>query len=173
MFFLIFTPRFESRNERNSKVKKDLRLSVVILCQFQISMLYLVSGFAKTGSEIWTSGVAIYYTTVNPDYSVPFLYNNVGSIPDWFFVFLTYSTILYQITFPIFIHLKMTKTAWLIVGALLHLSISLVLGLWFFGVFMIISHSIFYDKKQSKKILSFITNNMRRLSLLILRKGMQ
>jgi hypothetical protein len=58
----------------------------------------------------------------------------------------------YQILFPAVVWFKKIKKPFLILGILMHVYISLVMGLVLFGLIMIICYAIFWEKGATEKL---------------------
>jgi len=112
----------------------------VLLCQFQIVFIYLISGWDKITSEIWRSGDAMSYI-----YHLDFLYNrSFGSLENQF-ANLTFSwaAIVFELAFVALVWFRQTRLIVLGIGVIFHLIIWLTLSLPDFALIMIISYLIF------------------------------
>jgi len=129
-----------------------------MLSMFQIVVLYFVAGISKSQVLMWQNGTAIYYVLSNPEYSIPFIYKDLMPIiPDAILVTITYLTLLFQILFPILVFIPNFNKLVLFLGFLFHLNIGITMGLFNFAVFMIASHSAFYQEDFSIRVLEFFS----------------
>lgn len=108
----------------------------ILLIVVQISLLYFTAGINKLQGPLWMRGEAIYYILASPVFGIraldEFLSQHMAVT-----AFLTYSTIVFQVGFPVFIYWKCTRTPLLAVAVLFHLSIAVVMGLPDFSFIMI------------------------------------
>jgi len=115
------------------------------LTVIQVCLVYLVAGFSKVEGDLWQNGTALYYIMQIPQYYTPYL-SDLALQSDIILVLGNYATIIFQLYFPI-IFFKPVKRIWISIGILLHISISLVLGLLQFGALMSIVYILFFDQK--------------------------
>jgi hypothetical protein len=110
----------------------------------QVCIVYFYSALAKWNDADWVSGEAIHLVNQARHYSNWFLVRNASSVHA-ISVFLTYFVLLYQSAFPLFVFLPRVKKYFLHLGVLMHLYISFVMGLFFFGLIMALTYVLFYD----------------------------
>lgn len=110
----------------------------------QVCIVYFYSAFAKWNDSDWTSGEAIHLVNQARHYSNWFLVKNADSI-HMLSILLTYFVLIYQSAFPAFVFLPRIKRYFLHLGVLMHLYISFVMGLFFFGLIMALTYVLFYD----------------------------
>ncbi len=151
-FNIFFSGQKEIKNESLRDLDKAFHNVGVLAILIQICIVYFMSGLAKVMDKDWLSGKAIVYASHLESYSVPALYN---IHPNFFWKFLNYFVMAYQLLFPILIWSKKTKNWFLLLGIIQHLYIAFIMGLPSFGFIMIISYSIFYlpEMRKSQKSL--------------------
>ena len=109
----------------------------------QICFAYFMAGLAKIVDPLWMKGeavasiVQIYHYNV---YSV-FTYNKKM---DLLYLAANYLVIFYQFLFPVFVWFHKIKKPFLILGILMNLYIAFVMGLFSFGVVMILGYTFFW-----------------------------
>lgn len=114
----------------------------------QICIVYFYSALAKWNDSDWTQGQAIDLVNRALHYSNHFLASHANSFY-YLSVVLTYLVLIYQTVFPVFIFLPKVKRYFLHFGVIMHLYISVVMGLFFFGLIMALTYVLFYDFEES------------------------
>lgn len=135
-----YLKKFDSLN-------KILMNKVLTLCRLQLCIVYFATSMIKITGTLWPKGIAIYYSLMVPDYSIPLIYNNISHFPDFVFVLSNYLVLGFQLSFPYMIWNKRARPYYLAIGTMIHLSISFVIGLFLFGLVIAISYSLFYEKE--------------------------
>ncbi len=132
--------------------KKPERVSVwpLRLIQFQIALVYFVSGWVKFHSEGWEDGTAMQYVLIHPEYSrwngwllmdLPLIKSALAGltwfIRDW------------ELLFPLLLLNPHTRRLSLVIGVLFHLGLLMTMHLRWFPIIMIslypalLSNSVF------------------------------
>ena len=119
------------------------------LLLFQICLLYFFSAYYKFIDPIWTSGDAIMYISRIGAYS--------SGITNWLFAespglsaIATWTTLIYQALFPFVVWIKQIKLPFLAFGVLFHLGIAFGMGIFSFGIIMIVTYVLFLDERHVK-----------------------
>lgn len=117
-----------------------------ILCQVQIVLIYLVSGWDKLLSEAWRSGEAIQNIA-----GLDYLFNPnlaaTASLNQTINFCLAWIVILVELSFPVLVWFTRTRLFILCIGTIFHVIIWISLSLPDFGLIMIISYFIFLKEK--------------------------
>jgi hypothetical protein len=116
----------------------------------QVCIVYMFSALAKWADADWLSGEAVNSVNSAPQYSRDFLVTH-ASLFYYPSMFLTWLVLLYQTAFPLGMFWKPLKRWFIPVGVLMHLYIAFVMGLFFFGVTMILVYVLFFDFKASSR----------------------
>lgn len=116
----------------------------------QICIVYGYSALAKWFDADWLSGNAVYLASKTFHYSRSFVVDHVDSVK-FVAIALTYIVLLYQTLFPFLVWFKKLKPYLLIMGVIMHLYIAFVMGLFFFGVIMILTYVLFIDFPEEEK----------------------
>jgi hypothetical protein len=111
--------------------------------QLHMCIAYFFSGFDKVIGYNWWNGESLWkamHLCYNPYLvSLDFLADT-----PFFFIF-GWLTVIMEICYPVFMNIRKTRTLWLVMIIGLHLSIAVLMGLFFFATFMIIlSVTAFY-----------------------------
>lgn len=137
LFFLLFT---------NSSNKATQKFGYWVL-RGQVVLLYLVSGLYKLLDADWQSGTALLKTFQVDFFSLPVIQTNLTRL-EFPLMGMTYLIILYQLSFVIFINIESVKKYFLAFGVIMHFGIAIFIGVFEFGILMIVSYALFYDAKQ-------------------------
>lgn len=124
-----------------------------LFCQFQIVVIYTVSGLDKIRSESWLTGEAFRYVE-HLDFLFNPVFNGVFANPVLNLVF-SWSTLLFELLFAALIWNNKTRLPIIITGTVFHLFIWIVLSLPDFGLIMILSYLIFLRDSDYEKIRSW------------------
>lgn len=154
LFYLVFIDEDEEIGSDNSfNIFNNVVSNVFILIiQLQVVLVYLFSGIYKLYGEHWLNGEAIYYILSIDEFSHPWIQSNFLQA-GWLMVFSNYLVLIYQLSFPILVWIKKIKPAVLLVGVLFHLFISLAIGLFDFGIIMILAYVIYFPENWSRRIM--------------------
>lgn len=111
--------------------------TVLILCVYQILLVYLVSSVLKLAGEEWLQGTAIYYALSIDQFRVlPGLSDLVWQFTPGVMV-ATWTALWVQLLFPVLILWRPTRYVAVVLITGMHLGIAVLLGLWPFSLTMI------------------------------------
>ncbi len=119
------------------------------LARLQIAYLYFVATVYKLAGNAWLDGEALYYVLSIDEFSHPWLQASLLKV-DWLLVIGTYLALAYQLLFPLLVWFNKTRKPLLIVGVVFHLFIAFGVGLFDFGIIMILSYSVYLSNDQSR-----------------------
>lgn len=121
-----------------SKTQQKVAVWPLRLIQFQIALLYFVSGWVKFQSIEWENGTLLHYVLINPEYSrwngwllmdsaliKHLLALLVWFIRDW------------EVLFPLLLLTRYTRRVSIVIGILFHIGLLLTLHLRWFPVVML------------------------------------
>ncbi|MDC0709559.1 hypothetical protein POL68_13900 [Stigmatella sp. ncwal1] len=110
--------------------------------QFHLCIVYLSTGIEKAMGVQWQSGEALWKALMQPLYG-QFDFAWLASAP-WLTKFATWSTLVIEIGYPLFIWPRQTRLFWVVMTLGLHLGIGLFMGLWLFsGIMAVLTFSVF------------------------------
>jgi len=138
---------------RKLRGKPELPLSTVWgqrLVGLQISYVYLNTVIAKLSNERWREGLALRDVLASPVFAEWPRY--IESKP--LIMGMTYSTLVFELTFPIAIWFKKTRPWWLLWGIGFHLMIDALMVIPIFSWIMIVSYASFLSDSEVKWLLS-------------------
>jgi len=111
--------------------------TALILCVFQILLVYVVSSVLKFQGEEWLDGTAIYYALSIEQFHVLPALSQLAWQSAPVVALATWTALWVQMLFPVLILWKPTRYAAVFVITGMHLSIAILLGLWPFSLAMI------------------------------------
>lgn len=123
----------------------DFSLSTigVRLIQVQLCVIYGYTGMEKLKGSVWWDGTAVWQVMGNLQLStmnLSFLQNFPLLV-----VFLTYTTMLFEVYFPAMVWIPKVRPWWLLLGFMFHLGIALSMGLIFFAGVMVAGYIVFLN----------------------------
>ncbi len=124
--------------------QSDLLTSIFYrMIQIQLCVIYAYSGMEKLKGQTWWDGTALWSVFANPQMVIGnFLW--LRHFP-FLIVFLSFSTLLFEIYFPVLVWVKTLRKPALIVGLMFHLGIGFVMALWSFSLVMLAPYLLFLD----------------------------
>lgn len=117
--------------------------------KIQICLAYVLAGWFKLTDAAWLDGSAVYHIFQIPEYTNALLM----SLPFWVCMVLNYATMIYQLVFPLTIWFRPFKIYLMAFGIIQHLIITFCMGLFSFGIIMIICYILFlkYDRQEEDR----------------------
>ena len=154
-FLLFMDERADERTGSLGVLSRGLTNTFYIICFAQVLAAYIFPFVYKVQGQMWLSGTALGIILSIPEFSRNFILHNTA--PDqWFFMFLTWATLVYQALFPIFIWWKKAKAFLIVVGVMFNLGIGLLMGLLDITVVMISGYAILLDHDTIMKLRSWV-----------------
>lgn len=156
LFYLIFIQKVE-KTSKNNELQNTINNTFYVILLVQICVLYFFSTFWKLYDENWLNGHALYNVSQIPTFSSGWL-SRLFSEHLWLSKFMTYAVLIYQGSFMFIVWLKKLKIPFLILGTLFHLSISIGMGIFTFGVIMSLTYLLFLDDYHINWLKSVVRN---------------
>ena len=152
LFFMIFMncPKAHGRTIINYTLTA-LHNGALLICQVQIALIYLLSGFDKLLSISWRNGEAM-FKILNLDYYIHPSISGVFSQNESILILLGWFVILFELILPILIWWSRTRMLIIGLGVAFHIFIAWGLSLPDFGVIMILSYIIFLENIQLSQL---------------------
>lgn len=136
---------------RVQKIDSDILSSIGLrLIQVQLCIIYAYTGWEKLKGSTWWEGSAVWKVIGNPQMA-PMDLSFLSHAP-LLIAAATFTTLIFEIYFPVMVWQERWKKQWLFVGAVFHLSTAVFMGLLFFTVVMASSYAAFLSKEDFKKI---------------------
>ncbi len=126
-----------------------------VLMLIQICVVYFASSLFKLMDETWVNGDAIMFISridVYSCYVFEWMFSDSPTL-SWI---ATWSALAYQMLFPVLVWVRRIKVPYLILGTLFHLGIAFGMGIFSFGIIMILCYVLFLDEHQIAKLRNFL-----------------
>lgn len=120
----------------------------------QLVFLYFTSGIYKVMGSMWQEGTAVYYAMRVQDYVWP-------KVSPWFWqsetiiVFLSYASVLFQVSFPFLLLNRFTKYLALLGAFTFHTGVGLMMNLALFSWYMIACEWILLGDREYRRLARF------------------
>ena len=126
------------KSKKNPEITKAIHSFIIRLMQVQMCYVYFFAGFGKSLGVDWFNGDAMWYilNSFSPKTTESIFYLFVDY--PIFFIFLGWSTVILELTYPVFIYYKRTRRITLISIIVLHIGIIIFMKLYTFGAIMIL-----------------------------------
>lgn len=122
------------------------------LVSIQIAYVYLNSDMAKLSNAVWYKGVALREVLASPVFAEWPVYLPAGPLV-WF---LTYSTLLFELAFPLLVWFRRFRPWLLLGGVVFHLSIDITMVIPIFSYIMISTYPAFLTDGEAAWLLEKI-----------------
>jgi uncharacterized membrane protein YphA (DoxX/SURF4 family) len=108
------------------------------LMQFQIALIYFVSGWVKFHSAEWLDGTIIQYVMIHPQYSRwdGWVFVNNPSVQA-LLALLSWIIMWWELLFPLLVMNTYTRKMCLVIGILFHIGLLLTMNLRWFAIIML------------------------------------
>lgn len=141
LFFNIFLFRKPARRPFWKDAQSALHNNALAGIKVQVCLVYILASWYKLSDADWLNGSAVYHSLQVNDYCLPLL----RALPYWVMVAMCYFALVYQSLFAMLVWIRPLKKYVLAIGVVQHLFIAFGMGLFSFGIIMIISYIIFLD----------------------------
>jgi hypothetical protein len=135
------------REKRNLPALEGGLLTSVFyrLLQIQLCLIYVYSGMEKLKGQSWWDGTALWSVLANSQMVVAD-FTWVRHVP-LLIVLISFSTILFEIYFPVLVWVPRLRKYCLWLGVLFHTGIAFVMALWSFAAVMISPYLLFLPEE--------------------------
>jgi hypothetical protein len=152
LFYLIFIQQTSSKQLKKgapqfSALQNVLNNTFYWVVIIQICVLYFFSTLYKLMDPYWMNGEALMHVSKVDAFSSSAMHALFAENPALSMIG-TYVVLLYQGLFPILVWFKRIKIPFLVIGVIFHLSIAFGMGIFTFGVIMILTYLLFLDQNQ-------------------------
>lgn len=145
LFYLMFIHKPKDKGWF-SDLQNILNNSFYWIMLVQVCILYFYSAIYKFMDPNWVNGYAVMYVSRIKVFSS--LMTDIFNDNYVLSVIATYLTLAYQLLFPIAVWMKRVKVPFLLFGVLFHLMIAFGMGIFTFGMIMIVMYILFLDESQ-------------------------
>ena len=140
------------------RTEKINHIQYLRLLQIHLCIVYFIGGLDKILGFNWRNGESLWKAVTDHNMTGLIQLDFLKDTP--FFLIGGWVTILVEMMYPLFINLRKTRKVWLLLTILLHVSIALFMGLYFFATIMIIfnlsAYGIPYSREKMKDIKTFL-----------------
>ncbi len=153
LFYLIFIQKNDVKDEENSStsLQNVLNNTFYWIILIQVCLVYVLSTLYKLYDLNWLNGDALLYISRIDAFSSDMMRGLFAENPKISALF-TYFSLFYQGLFPVLIWFKKIKIPFLIAGVILHLGIAIGMGIFTFGILMLLIYLLFLENNQIEKI---------------------
>jgi hypothetical protein len=149
LFYLMFMKSGEYFSVRKSKrvtaYSYDLLTPIAVrLAQLHICVVYAYSGLEKARGKGWWTGEALWGILANGIVS-PIDMSFMAYAP-WLVYLGTYTSVLWEIYFPLAIWVPVLRKPWLLFGIVFHMMTAIMMNLIFFSAIMLSGYLLFWEK---------------------------
>ena len=125
----------------------------------QLLLAYAVTGLHKLTGAQWTDGTALGIVVTDPAFGPAW----IATMPV-LAVALTYSVLLFQLTFPFAVWWRRTRVPWMLFGIAFHLGTALWMDIPEMGLAFIVAYASWLDEKEAGWFLTMRHKVLRTLS---------
>lgn len=151
--FLLFCLSF-ANSESGGAVSSIFESLAFRLLQLQVCIIYGYSGFEKLKGMLWWRGEALWYALANVQIT-RFDFSWISHFP-LMIVIGTYSTVLWEVYFPIAVWIKPVRKYVLVFGVFLHLAIAITVYIPYFAALMISTYVLFLDLDRLNRLTFYV-----------------
>ena len=130
------------------------------LIQVHLCVIYVWAGLSKLQGSAWWTGDAVWQVIANHEYQSL----DVTWMAHYPIVLqlATHGVLLFELTFPFAMLHHRTRTLALLFGAAMHLGIGMFLGMWTFGLVMIMAYISFVDAESLRAVACWLRSVVGR-----------
>jgi len=150
------------RKKSTAPIQEDLWTSVFYrMIQIQLCLVYVYSGMEKLKGMSWWDGTAVWSVLANSQMVIGDL-TWMRHLP-LLIVFISFTTILFEVYFPVLVWVKPLRKYFLMAGVLFHVGIGTVMALWSFAFLMISPYVLFLSEETVKATIEKLRARFRPL----------
>jgi hypothetical protein len=126
------------------------------LIQVHMCIIYFIAGISKLQGAPWWNGEAMWMAFGNLEYQSADM-TWVAWHP-WFVNFLTHMTVLWELSFCVFVWIPLLRPLMLASAVVLHVGIGATLGIWTFSLVMLIGCASFLPPDGVARLVAAVTS---------------
>jgi len=134
----------------------------VRLMQIHFCVIYFYSGVSKLQGTAWWNGEAIWMAFTNGEYQTVDM-TWIAWYP-WVSDLMTHTTVLWELSFCALVWVRPVRPIVLVMGAVMHLGIGAMMGMWTFGLIMIFGHISFWPDSSVHALIERFTQTGRLIT---------
>lgn len=139
--------------------RSDLSSLGIRFIQIQLCVTYAYTGLEKIKGSMWWTGTAMWRVIANGGL-VPVDLSFMVHFP-MIIAIATYMTLFFEVYFGFAMMVPALRKPWLIVGAVMHILVAPLMGLYFFSGIMVAAYLVFFTHEELKKGCSTVTHFLR------------
>jgi hypothetical protein len=124
------------------------------LLQLHMCVIYLFGGISKMRGDLWWDGSALWFGFANLEYQSLDMTWTVHA--PWLLALLTHITVFWETFYCALVWPKLTRPLCLGMAVAVHLGIGLCLGMWTFGLAMIIANMAFVPPETVHAVVTWL-----------------
>lgn len=168
-YFLIYLCLADGSSKGPAESMRSFLSSIAFrFAQIQVCIIYGYSGLMKLEGPRWWRGEAVWDVLINHQLA-RWDFAWVGAFP-LLITLCTYTTIIWEVYFPVLIWVKPLRRITLLAGVMLHLGIGIALNIPYFAAVMISTYLLFLDSGEIDSLVHFFTHLVRKMSRPLLKK---
>ncbi|MGO1768583.1 MAG: HTTM domain-containing protein [Microbacterium sp.] len=140
-------------------VRSAAHNAALVLCCFQIIVVYTVSGIWKLTGDDWPDGTALFYSLRIDAFMAYPLVNELLWQSSLLIYVATFIALWAQTLFPLALLWRPTRIAVLVTLMFMHLGIAVLLGLWPFSLAMIALDMLFIRDGSWERVHAFVRSS--------------
>jgi hypothetical protein len=145
-------------------VQGDLLTSIFYrMVQIQLCIIYVYSGMEKLKGSSWWDGTAVWSVLANSQMVIADL-TWTRHVP-LLIVAASFTTILFEVYFPVLVWMKPLRKYFLIAGVCFHAGIGTIMALWSFALIMVSPYILFLSEIELEQALAFLRLKLRRTEI--------
>jgi len=133
------------------------------LLQLHMCVIYLFGGIGKMRGELWWDGSALWFAFANLEYQSLDMTWLVHA--PWLIALLTHVTVIWETFYCFLIWPKLTRPICLAMAVAVHAGIGLCLGMWTFGLAMIIGNLAFVPPEVVRAAVTWLARPLRQFGV--------
>jgi hypothetical protein len=131
------------------------------LLQVHMCVIYLFGGIGKMRGQSWWDGSALWFGFANLEYQSLDMTWTVHA--PWLVALLTHVTVFWETFYCFFVWPKLTRPICLALAVAVHFGIGLCLGMWTFGLAMIVANMAFVPPETVRAVVTWLCRPLARL----------
>lgn len=151
--FLSLRSYLQKQDAKFSELSSDLWTPMFYrLIQVHLCLIYMYTGFEKLKGASWWDGTALWSVFANPQFVITDM-TWTRHVPI-FIALISFSTILFEIYFPVLVWSQKTKKLMLSMGVLFHTGIAVLMALYSFALVMMSPYFLFISQDSLKSFIN-------------------
>lgn len=149
------------KKKGKSSLTQDMGTSIFYrMIQIQLCLIYVYSGMEKLKGMSWWDGTAVWSVLANSQMVIAD-FTWIRHFP-LAVVFVSFTTILFEVYFPVLVWVRPLRKYFLMAGVLFHAGIGVVMALWTFAILMMSPYLLFLPESSLKAFMERLQSIWKR-----------